>query len=77
MELAKCLNLISKKYFTLGNAQENWNLLRLIPFMVGLFVPEDGLAWQVILDLKDIVESVVALVHTETLAFLNFKISEH
>lgn len=50
-----------------GNAHENWNLIRLLPFLVGDLIPEDELAWQVILDLKEIVE--LAPVHTdETIA---------
>lgn len=61
-----------------GNAHENWNLLRLLPFMIGSLVPEDEPAWLLILDLKDIVELVVAPVHSdETVAFLEFKICEH
>lgn len=48
-----------------GNAHENWTLLRLLPFVIGRIVPEDEPAWLVILDLKDIVELVVAPVHTD------------
>lgn len=61
-----------------GNAHENWTLLRLLPFVVGQILPEDEPAWQVILDLKDIVELVVAPVHTdETIAYLEAKIYDH
>lgn len=61
-----------------GNANENWNLLRLFPFLVGVLVPEDELAWQVLLDLKEIVELAVAPVHNdETVAYLDVKVSEH
>lgn len=61
-----------------GNAHENWNLLRLLPFMIGSLVPEDEPAWLLILTLKDIVELVVAPVHSdESIAFLEFKICEH
>lgn len=57
---------------------ENWTLLRLLPFVIGQIVPEDEPAWQVILDLKDIVELVVAPVHTdETIAYLEAKIYDH
>ncbi|KAK0133602.1 hypothetical protein N1851_030882 [Merluccius polli] len=53
-----------------GNAHENWCLIHLIP--------EGELAWQVILDLKEIAELVVAPVHThETIAYLDVKVSEH
>ena len=48
-----------------SNAHENWRLLRLLPFLIGHTVPEDEPAWQVLMDRKDIVELVVAPVHTE------------
>jgi len=48
-----------------GNAHENWTLLRLLPFMVGLKIPEGDPAWEVLLVLRDIVELVVNQVHTE------------
>lgn len=49
-----------------------------MPLIVGSRVPEGVSAWQVLLTLKDIVELVVAPVHTvETIAYLDFKISEH
>lgn len=61
-----------------GNAHENWSLLRFLPFFVGPLVPSHDPAWQVILDLKDIVELVVAPVHTtQSIAFLEEKICEH
>lgn len=61
-----------------GNAHENWTLLRFLPFVIGYIVPEDEPAWLVILDLKDIVELVVAPVHTdETVAYLEAKIYDH
>lgn len=49
-----------------------------MPLIVGSRVPEGDSAWQVLLTLKDIVELVVSPVHkVETIAFLDFKISEH
>ncbi len=61
-----------------GNAHENWNLIRLLPFLIGDLVPEDELAWQVILDLKEIVQLAVAPAHTdETIAYLDIRVSEH
>lgn len=49
-----------------------------IPLIVGRLVPSDESAWHVILDLKDIVELVVAPIHTaESIAYLDCKISEH
>ena len=64
-----------------GNAiynNENWNLLRLLPFLIGPKIPEHEPAWQVLLDLKEIVELVVAPVHNnESIAYLECKISDH
>lgn len=61
-----------------GNAHENWALLRLLPFLIGQIIPEDEPAWQVVLELKDIVELVVAPIHTdETIAYLEAKIYDH
>lgn len=54
-----------------GNAHENWALLRLLPFIIGHLVPEDEMAWQILMDLKDVVELVVAPTHTdESIAYL-------
>lgn len=61
-----------------GNSHKNWCLLRLIVLIVGELIPEDEPAWQIILDLKDIVDLVVCPVHTnESIAYLENKISEH
>lgn len=61
-----------------GNAHENWNLIRFFPLLIGLKVPTDEPAWKLLADLKDIVEVVVSPVQThESVAYLNFKISEH
>lgn len=61
-----------------GNAHENWALLRFYPLLVGQQVPPDEPAWQLLGDLKDIVDLVVSPVQTEeSIAYLNFKISEH
>nr|XP_055065480.1 uncharacterized protein LOC129447733 isoform X2 [Misgurnus anguillicaudatus]XP_055065481.1 uncharacterized protein LOC129447733 isoform X2 [Misgurnus anguillicaudatus] len=61
-----------------GNAHENWALLRLLPLIIGPLLPEDEPAWHVVLDLKDIVELVVAPVHTaESISYLECKIDEH
>lgn len=61
-----------------GNAHENWTLLRFLPFFIGHIVPENEPSWLLILDLKDIVELVVAHVHTsETIAYLEAKIYDH
>lgn len=61
-----------------GNAHENWSLLRLLPLIIGQLIPEDEPAWHIVLDLKDIVELVVAPVHCdESISYLACKISEH
>lgn len=61
-----------------GNAHENWSLLRLLPFIIGHLVPEGEPAWEVLMDLKDIMELVVAPSHTdESIAYLEGKISGH
>ncbi len=61
-----------------GNAHENWALLRLLPLIVGTKIPVSEPTWQVLLNLKDIVELVLAPVHSEeTVCFLDSKISEH
>ncbi|KAK0131259.1 Sterile alpha motif domain-containing protein 3 [Merluccius polli] len=61
-----------------GNAHENWALIRLLPLIVGCKIPLDEPAWQILLTLKDIVELVVAPVHSnQTIAYLESKISEH
>lgn len=50
----------------------------MLPFMIGCKVPEDDAAWQVLMTLKDIVELVMAPVHTkETVGYKESKISEH
>lgn len=43
-----------------GNAHENWCLLRLLPFLIGQYVPENEPAWLVLMLLKDIVELVAS-----------------
>ncbi|XP_035848765.1 uncharacterized protein LOC118493311 [Sander lucioperca] len=61
-----------------GNAHENWALLRFLPLLIGHILPEGEPAWQVIIDLKDIVELIVAPVHTEeTVAYLEARIYDH
>ncbi len=81
-----CLHLLpqnlQKKNTIGGNAHENWCLPlrdRLLPLIVGRLVPSDESAWHVILDSKDIVELVVAPIHTAEfcIAYLECKISEH
>lgn len=69
--------LLSKKTIG-GNAAENWTLIRLLPFMIGDVIPDGEPVWEIILDLKDIVELAVSQIHTEeSIGYLQFKISDH
>ena len=77
-----CPKPVPKKYLSSrsigGNAHENWTLIRLLPFIIGSKVPNGDPAWELLMNLKDIVELCVASVHTEeSIAYLDFKISEH
>nr|XP_054600874.1 uncharacterized protein LOC129164486 isoform X2 [Nothobranchius furzeri]XP_054600875.1 uncharacterized protein LOC129164486 isoform X2 [Nothobranchius furzeri] len=70
-------NLSSKKKLG-GNAHENWTLIRLLPFIIGHRIPLNDPNWLLLMSLKDIVELVVAPVHNEeSIAYLDYKISEH
>ncbi|XP_030596339.1 uncharacterized protein LOC115787699 [Archocentrus centrarchus] len=61
-----------------GNAHENWSLLRFLPFLIGHLVPENEPSWLVLLDLKEIIELLVAPTHTdESISYLESKITEH
>lgn len=71
------LSFASKKTVG-GNAHENWSLIRFLPLLIGQKVPCDEPAWQILTDLKDIVDLVVSPVQTEdSIAYLDFKISDH
>lgn len=71
------LNFASQKTIG-GNSHENWSLLRFFPLLVGQRVPAEEPAWEILTDLKDIVYLGVSPFHTEeSIAYLNFKISEH
>ncbi len=61
-----------------GNGHENWTLIRLLPLMIGKIIPETEKAWQLLMDLKDIVELVVSPKFSEdSLCYLETKISDH
>lgn len=61
-----------------GNAHENWALLRLLPLMIGGLVPVSEPSWEILMDLKEIVEIVVSDKFTEeTLCYLACKLSDH
>ncbi|KAF7640853.1 hypothetical protein LDENG_00009480 [Lucifuga dentata] len=61
-----------------GNGHENAMLLRLLPLMIGKNVPEGDGAWAVLMDLKEVVELVLAPVFTEeSIQYLQSKIRDH
>lgn len=61
-----------------GNGHENWSLLRFLPFLIGHRVPEGDQTWEVILELKDLVELLATPSYTEdSLCYLQSKISDH
>lgn len=68
------LSFASKKTVG-GNAHENWSPIRFLPLFIGYCVPCEEPAWQILTDLKDIVDLVVSPVHTKD--SIGFKISEH
>lgn len=54
------------------------NFTKKLPFMVGGMVPEDEKAWELLMDLKDIVELVVSSKPAEeSICYLESKISDH
>lgn len=61
-----------------GNGHENLALIRLLPTIIGTVVPAEDKAWQILMDLKDLVELVLSPVFTEdVLQYLSMKISDH
>lgn len=61
-----------------GNGHENHALLRLLPVLIGSRVPEGDKFWEVLMELKDIVE--LAMSHTftdDTIQYMACKISDH
>lgn len=38
-----------------GNGHENWALLRLLPLLIGNYIPEQEPSWEILMDLKEIV----------------------
>lgn len=72
------LNFAAKKKTVGGNAPENWALLQLLPLIAGTKIPVSEPVGQVLLNLKDIVELVLAPVHSRRrFVFLDSKIFEH
>jgi hypothetical protein len=61
-----------------GNGHENHTLLRLLPLLIGSRVPEGDKFWEVLMDLKDIVELAVSHSFTdETIQYMACKILDH
>ncbi len=61
-----------------GNGHENWTLLRLLPFLIGRKIPEKEPAWEVLMDLKEIVDIVVSnRLSEEALCYLSCKLLDH
>ncbi|KAK2848117.1 hypothetical protein Q7C36_009799 [Tachysurus vachellii] len=61
-----------------GNGHENWTLLRLLPLLIGHHIPEGDETWEVLMNLKDVVElSVSASFSEESVCFLDCKLAEH
>ena len=61
-----------------GNGHENWTLLRLLPLMIGSSIPEQEPSWEILMDLKEIVEIAVSpTLSEEILCYLGSKISDH
>lgn len=61
-----------------GNGHENWTLLPLLPFIIGTRIPEHEPSWEVLMDLKELVEIVVSTtLSEEILSYLDTKILDH
>lgn len=61
-----------------GNGHENWTFLRLLPLMIGSSIPEQEPSWEILMDLKEIVEIVVSTtLSEEILCYLQSKIFDH
>lgn len=57
-----------------GNAHENWTLLRLLPFLIGQNVPEGDMVWELIMTPKDVVELAMSPRFSEdSLAFFEME----
>ena len=61
-----------------GNGHENHTLLRLLPVLIGFRVPEGDKIWEVLMELKDIVELAVCHSFTDdTIQYMASKILDH
>ena len=63
---------------TSQSASQMYTLLRLLPLMIGHFIPEDNMAWEIFLLLKDIIEIVTSpTLDKKICPFLQSLISDH
>ena len=61
-----------------GNGHENWMLLCLLPFIIVHKIPEHEPAWEILMDLKEIVDiSVSNRLSNEALCYLSCKLLDH
>ncbi|KAK0142283.1 hypothetical protein N1851_020018 [Merluccius polli] len=61
-----------------GNGHENHTLLRLLPVLIGSRVPEGDTFWEVLMNLKDIVELAMSHAFTDDIIqYMSCKISDH
>ena len=61
-----------------GNGHENHTLLRLLPVFIGSRVPEGDKIWEILMELKDIVELAVSHSFTDdTIQYMASKILDH
>lgn len=61
-----------------GNGHENWSLVRFLPLIIGHRVPEGNQTWELVLELKDLVELLSTPYFTsDTLCYIQAKISDH
>lgn len=60
-----------------GNGHENSTLLRLLPLMIGITVPDGDGAWTVLINLKEILELVLSpMFDDESIQYLQTKIQD-
>ena len=61
-----------------GNGHENWSLVRFLPLIIGHRIPEGDQTWELVLELKDLVELLATPYFTpDSLCYLQSKISDH
>lgn len=53
-----------------GNGHENATLLTLLPLLVGSRVPEGNVAWEVLMDLKEVMELALCPSHSDDIGLL-------